>query len=80
MTSKPASEIRKRSVTIAGHDTSLSLEEVFWTALRAQAKAEGLSINALVEKIDAERPLKERRRNLSSAVRVYLFERVRSES
>ena len=62
-------------MTIAGHDTSLSLEAVFWQALKAQARAEGLSVNALVEKIDAERPLAERRRNLSSAVRVYLFER-----
>lgn len=74
MSTKPVSEIRKRSVTIAGHDTSLSLEEVFWKALQARAKAEGLSVNALVEQIDSQRPLKERSRNLSSAVRVYLFE------
>ena len=77
MTQGPASEIRKHSVTIAGHDTSLSLEAVFWRALKEQARAEGLSVNALVEKIDAARPLAERRRNLSSAVRVYLFERAR---
>ncbi|MEX0921894.1 MAG: ribbon-helix-helix domain-containing protein [Rhodovibrionaceae bacterium] len=77
MTPKPASEIRKRSVSIAGHDTSLSLEEVFWKALKRRASTEGLSVNALVEKIDSERPLKQRRRNLSSAVRVYLFERAR---
>ena len=71
------SEIKKHSVTIAGHDTSLSLESVFWQALKQQARAEGVSVNALVEKIDAERPLKERSRNLSSAVRVYLFETAR---
>ncbi len=75
----PASEIRKHSVTVAGHATSLSLERVFWEALKDQAEAEGLSVNALVEKIDAGRPLQERRRNLSSAVRVYLFEKFRSE-
>lgn len=79
MKQRPASEIKKHSVTIAGHDTSLSLEEVFWQALKETAKAEKISINALVEKIDSERPLKERTRNLSSAVRVYLFEKERGE-
>lgn len=80
MTQRPASEIKKHSVTVAGHATSLSLERVFWEALKAQAQAEGLSVNALVEKIDASRPLSERHRNLSSAVRVYLFERVRERT
>jgi predicted DNA-binding ribbon-helix-helix protein len=71
------SRVVKRSVTIAGHRTSLSLEEAFWRALKAEAKARGLSINALVEEIDAERPLDERGGNLSSALRVYLFNRAR---
>lgn len=64
--------IRKRSLTVAGHRTSLSLEEAFWRALKAQAKAEGLSVAALVARIDRERS-----GNLSSAVRVYLLKRLR---
>ncbi len=64
--------LRKRSVTIAGHRTSLSLEEAFWRALKHQARTEGLSTAALIEKIDRDRTT-----NLSSAVRVYLLERAR---
>ena len=69
------SGVVKRSVTIAGHRTSLSLEEPFWAALKAEAKARRLSINALVEEIDAARPLDEQGGNLSSALRVYLFKK-----
>ena len=47
--------IRKRSVTIAGHKTSLSLEEAFWRALKEIAATEGVSVNALIEKVDRER-------------------------
>ena len=64
--------LRKRSVTIAGHRTSLSLEEAFWQALKQQARTEGLSAAALIERIDRERTT-----NLSSALRVYLLERAR---
>ncbi len=65
-----AAGIRKRSVTLAGHRTSLSLEPEFWQALKAAARAEGLSLNALIGRIDRERST-----NLSSAVRVYLLRR-----
>ncbi|MDX1400493.1 MAG: ribbon-helix-helix domain-containing protein [Kiloniellales bacterium] len=65
--------IRKRSVKIAGHNTSLSLEESFWVALSEEARMRGLSINALVEEIDNGR-----KGNLSSAVRVYLLERAKA--
>jgi predicted DNA-binding ribbon-helix-helix protein len=41
--------VRKRSVTLAGHRTSLSLEPEFWDALKAAARAEGLSLNVLIE-------------------------------
>ena len=68
----PGAAVRKRSVTIAGHRTSFSLEEAFWQALKDQARAEALSLAALIEKID-----RDRRTNLSSAVRVYLLERAR---
>lgn len=63
----------KRSVTIAGHRTSISLEPVFWEALRAAAAAQGRSLNGLVAEIDEARTT-----NLSSAIRVWLFERARS--
>ncbi|MEO3432875.1 ribbon-helix-helix domain-containing protein [Inquilinus sp. CAU 1745] len=58
----------KRSVTIAGHRTSISLEPEFWAALRAIAERRGQSLNQLVEAIDADRD-----RNLSSAIRVFVL-------
>jgi predicted DNA-binding ribbon-helix-helix protein len=61
--------IIKRSLTIAGHRTSISLEEPFWRLLRAEAEATGISIAALVERIDSAR----RGANLSSAIRVHLL-------
>ena len=61
--------VKKRSVKIAGHKTSVSLEEEFWDALKAIAAAEGVSMTALIERIDGER-----RGNLSSALRVYVLE------
>jgi predicted DNA-binding ribbon-helix-helix protein len=59
----------KRSLTIAGHRTSLSLESEFWEALNAAAAARGLSVSALVSEIDQTRGS----RNLSGAVRVWLL-------
>ena len=63
--------IRKRSVTLAGHRTSLSLENEFWDALKAAARADGMSLNGLIARIDRDRA-----GNLSSAVRVYLLRRI----
>ncbi len=65
----------KRSLTIAGHETSVSLEPVFWTALSAAALAENLPLNALVARIDAERLTVARPPNLASALRCWLFAR-----
>lgn len=65
--------MRKRSVLIAGHPTSVSLEEEFWDALKAVAAVRGLSVNALVEAIDAERTGGRSEPNLSSAIRVHLL-------
>ncbi len=62
---------------IAGHATSISLEPVFWEALREAAAAEGLPLNALVARIDAERVQGPQPSNLGSAIRVWLFERAR---
>jgi predicted DNA-binding ribbon-helix-helix protein len=60
----------KHSLSIAGHATSLTLEPIFWEALRTAATEEGKSLAALVAEIDEARTT-----NLSSAVRVWLFER-----
>ncbi len=65
--------IRKRSVTLAGHKTSLSLEDAFWRALKDLARSEGLSVNALVARIDRAQTDHERSGNLSSAARVYVL-------
>ena len=67
----------KRSVTIAGHETSVSLEPIFWDALRSAAAEEKLPLNALVARIDAERVEGDAPSNLASAIRVWLFERAR---
>ena len=67
----------KRSIMIAGHSTSISLEPVFWEALREAADADGLPLNALVARIDAERVANSAPPNLASAIRVWLFERER---
>lgn len=61
-------EVRKRSVMIAGHPTSVTLEEPFWEALKELAAAEGVSVNTLIERIDATRT-----GNLSSALRVHVL-------
>ena len=66
---------QKRSVLIAGHQTSVSLEPMFWRALEAAARERGCPVNALVAKIDAERLGADRVPNLTSALRQWLFER-----
>ena len=67
----------KRSMMIAGHATSISLEPIFWNALREAAEAESLPLNALVARIDSERIKAQDPPNLASAIRVWLFERAR---
>ncbi|APX65137.1 ribbon-helix-helix domain-containing protein [Sphingomonas sp. gentR] len=63
----------KRSITIAGHQTSISLEPVFWTALEEAALAHALPLSALVAEIDALRIVVEDPPNLASAIRSWLF-------
>lgn len=63
----------KRSITIAGHATSISLEPVFWSALEAVAAARSLPLSALVAAIDAQRIAAADPPNLASAIRVWLF-------
>ena len=67
----------KRSVTIAGHETSISLEPIFWGALLREAAAAELPLNALIALIDAERIAETNPPNLASAIRVWLFARGR---
>ncbi|MEC3910346.1 ribbon-helix-helix domain-containing protein [Sphingobium sp. CR2-8] len=64
----------KRSVTIAGHQTAISLEPIFWDALRAQAAHRHLPLNALVARIDAARLAATQPPNLASAIRSWLFQ------
>lgn len=66
----------KRSVTIAGHATSISLEPVFWTALEEAARARGLPLSALVAEVDALRITEPRPPNLASAIRTWLLAEV----
>ena len=66
---------QKRSVLIAGHETSISLEPIFWRALEAAARERGCPLNALVAHIDAERLTAATVPNLTSAIRQWLFER-----
>lgn len=67
-------DIVKRSVVIAGHRTSVSLEPAFWDALKELAQRRALSINKLIAEIDRDRA-----GNLSSAIRVYVLRAVRAE-
>ena len=76
MTRAPLRENAKRSVMIAGHRTSVSLEAEFWEALQGIARSEGLSVQALIGRIDAERA----GRNLSSAIRVHVLRTVQTEA
>ncbi|MBT0668770.1 ribbon-helix-helix domain-containing protein [Novosphingobium profundi] len=68
----------KRSVEIAGHKTSISLEPVFWDALVSAAEEERLPINALVARIDLERAQAPAPPGLASAIRVWLMLRFAS--
>jgi predicted DNA-binding ribbon-helix-helix protein len=67
-----ASALRKRSVVVAGHKTSVSLEAAFWDEVRAIAAARGLSLNALIAEIDRTRD-----GNLSSAIRLHVLDWLR---
>lgn len=62
----------KRSVEIAGHKTSVSLEPMFWDMLRGAAERENMPINALVARIDAERIVSKTPTGLASAIRIWL--------
>lgn len=70
-----ATAVRKRSVRIAGHPTSVSLEAAFWEALKEIAAARGQSLNALITEVDETRALDpDGGGNLSSALRVWALD------
>jgi predicted DNA-binding ribbon-helix-helix protein len=70
--------VTKRSIVIAGHKTSISLEDAFWKALKDIALAQGATLSDLVATIDTQR----RHGNLSSAIRLFVLEhfQARAES
>lgn len=65
-------DLQKRSVIVAGHPTSVTLERAFWDRLSGAAKARGVSINTLISRIDALRT-EAGSGNLSSAIRVWIL-------
>ena len=73
MTRRPT-QIRKHSLVVAGHRTSVTLEEIFWEHLKLIAASEGMSLNGLATRIDANRS-----DNLSSALRVFVLNMVANQ-
>lgn len=71
----PSAPPVKRSVTIAGHETSIALEPLFWAALERAAAESALPLNALIARIDAGRLEQKPAANLASAIRQWLFAR-----
>jgi predicted DNA-binding ribbon-helix-helix protein len=70
--------MKKRSITIAGHRTSVTLEEEFWEELNRLAREEGLTVAQLITRLDSERVAGGTTlANLSSACRLYVLKRIR---
>ena len=61
--------LKKRSVKISGHDTSITMEDEFWDALKQIAAEKSLSLNQIIFDIDEDRE-----GNLSSAIRLYILQ------
>ena len=70
------SPVVKRSIVIAGHKTSVSLEDAFWTALKDIASAREITLSDLVASVDTDR----RHGNLSSAIRIFVLDHFRALS
>lgn len=73
----PARLMKKRSVTIAGHATSVTLEDAFWDELGVIAARDGMTIAALITLIDEER---DQNSGLSSALRVFILKDVKGRN
>ena len=70
------SPVRKRSVMLGGHKTSVSLEDQFWDRLHEIAASEGVTTAKLIERIDTKRTV----HNLSSAIRLFVLDHFRTVS
>jgi predicted DNA-binding ribbon-helix-helix protein len=70
------SPVVKRSIVIAGHKTSVSLEDAFWSGLKDIAGTRNMTLSELVASIDADR----QQGNLSSAIRLYVLDHFRAQS
>jgi predicted DNA-binding ribbon-helix-helix protein len=69
------SPVVKRSIVIAGHKTSVSLEDAFWKGLKEIAIGRDMTLSELVAAIDTDR----RHGNLSSAIRLFVLDHYRSQ-
>ena len=67
------SGLKRRTLTVSGHRTSVALEPVFWNELASIADSRSVSLAVLIGEIDAPRP-----GSLASAIRVYVVERLRA--
>ncbi|CAN1485711.1 Ribbon-helix-helix domain containing protein [Sphingomonadaceae bacterium] len=70
----------KRSITIAGHQTSISLEPLFWEMLVAAAAEKGMPVSTLVGEIDNQRLASPTPSGLAGAIRIWLVERLRGSA
>lgn len=68
------SPVVKRSIVVAGHKTSVSLEEAFWNGMKEISSARNLTLSELVGEIDGQR----KQGNLSSAIRLFVLDHYRS--
>ena len=68
-------DIKKHSVNLSGHRTSISLENIFWNQIKTLATDRGVTVNQLLTEIDLDR-----KGNLSSAVRVYVLEHITNKT
>jgi predicted DNA-binding ribbon-helix-helix protein len=69
------SPVVKRSIVIAGHKTSVSLEDAFWKGLKEIATGRGLTLSEMVGEIDSAR----RKGNLSSTLRLFVLDHYRAQ-
>jgi predicted DNA-binding ribbon-helix-helix protein len=70
------SRVLKRSIVISGRNTSMSLEDEFWDALREIAAQQGTSMSALVSTLDSDR----QHQNLSSTIRLFVLDHYRAQA
>ena len=69
-------EIKKRSVTIGNHRTSISIESEFWNELKILSEQQNISLNKLILRIDNEKP--KDYGNLSSYIRVWVLQKLKN--